>query len=112
MNITVREIGTVSIISVTGRLDNKLSGKVEPAVKEILDKGINRIIINLATTTYINSTGLRVLLMAQHETASRNGNLLICHPNKNLSEILEDTGESALLTVFQTEREALAAIRS
>jgi len=111
MNIKIRESGEIRIIDFSGRLDTVTSPNAEAAVTGILDAGHKKIMINLAETEWVSSSGLWVLLLTAKKLAVANGRLNICQPNPVVSEILEISGFSTILNVCATEEEALAGLQ-
>ena len=111
MNVRIRESGEIKIIDFSGRLDTVTSPSAEVAVTGILEAGHNKILINLADTEWVSSSGLRVLLLTAKKLAVTHGRLKICQPNPVVNEILEISGFSTILNVCATEEEALAGLQ-
>lgn len=108
MDIKVRESGNFRILDLTGRLDTGTSPGAEASINQVLEGGHNRIVINLARTDYVSSSGLRVLLVTAKKISAASGSLKICQPNDVVKEILDISGFSTILDVFATEAEALS----
>jgi anti-sigma B factor antagonist len=107
MDIVSREMGDIMIISFIGRLDTATSSAAEAAIRELLVAGSNKIIINLADTEWVSSSGLRVFLVTAKKVSVVNGFLKLCQANDVVTEILEISGFSTILSVFASEEEAL-----
>lgn len=111
MEIRTRQNGDISIIDFTGKLETGTSPAAEAAINELLDSGSTRIIINLAETDYVSSSGLRVLLVTAKKISAVSGKLKICQPNEVVNEILDISGFSTILDVCSSESEALIALQ-
>ena len=69
-----------------------------------------RIIVNLAGLGYINSAGLRVLLVAAKRLNADGGRLLLAAPGDLVGRVLDVSGFSGMLETCATTEEALARI--
>lgn len=111
MDINVRESGEIRIVDFNGRLDTGTSPQAESAIAGLLDSGHAKIIINLAGTDYVSSSGLRVLLIAAKRVSAIKGKLKITQPNAVVKEILDISGFSTILDVKASEDEALSEMQ-
>jgi anti-sigma B factor antagonist len=111
MDIKIRESGYVRIVDLIGRLDTGTSPEAENAISKLLDAGNNKIVINLAGTDYVSSSGLRVLLVTAKKLSAMSGKLKICRPNAVVKEILDISGFSTILDVRSSEEEALSELQ-
>lgn len=97
MTITKTTDGGTLTVALRGRLDTGTAPELEQALDGALD-GVTKLIFDLAELEYLSSAGLRVLLSAQ-KRMNRQGTMLVRHPNAIITEILEVTGFSDILTV-------------
>jgi anti-sigma B factor antagonist len=110
MEIKIIENGDIRIVYFHGRLDTGTSSAGENAISELLRDGHNKIVINLAATEWVSSSGLRVFLVTAKKVSAMNGYLRICQPNEVVREILDISGFSTILNVLTTEEEALSEL--
>jgi anti-sigma B factor antagonist len=110
METRTRVFGEITIIDCVGRLDTGTSPVAESAINEVMEGGCSQLIINLAGTEYVSSSGLRVLLVTAKKISALKGKLKICAPNDVVREILDISGFSTILDVRNSEGEALAAM--
>ncbi len=111
MEINVRESGDIRILDIAGRMDTVTSPAAEAAINQVLEAGIKKVILNLAGTEYVSSSGLRVLLITAKKIAASGGGLKICQSNQVVREILDISGFSTFLDVRNTEEDALAEMQ-
>lgn len=76
-------------------------------VKNLMDEGEKKIIINLEKTDYLSSSGLRVFLGTAKKLTATGGAVKLCCPNDVVKEILEISGFTTILDVKVSEEEAL-----
>ena len=111
MEINEKELGDVRILAIAGRMDTSTSPVAEAAINRLLDAGVRKMVLNLAGTEYVSSSGLRVLLIAAKKLAATGGKLRLCQTNSVVREILDISGFSTFLDIRETEKEALAEMQ-
>lgn len=86
-----------TVLSLTGRLDTATAPQFDKFVGENT-AGVTKLAIDFKELEYISSAGLRVLLKAQ-KTMNAQGTMTVRNINSTISEILEVTGFSDILTI-------------
>jgi len=79
-------------IHLAGEVDLAAAPRVEAAIAEALAGDTADIIIDLDGVTFLDSTGLRVLVAAQANCAGEGRSLTLVNPSVSVSRILEITG--------------------
>lgn len=97
MDITKKQDGARTELSVAGRVDTITAPKLDAAIREILPE-TGTLILDLRNLAYISSAGLRVLLAAQKAMNER-GSMIVQNANDTVSEIFDVTGFSDILTI-------------
>jgi anti-sigma B factor antagonist len=110
LSIRVDTIDTTTVLRVSGTLDIATAPGFGIRVAELIRRGENDIVIDLSDVTFLDSTGLSVLLnINRRATRARLGSALICPDGRARVPIriarLEDT-----LRVRDTETEALRCV--
>jgi anti-sigma B factor antagonist len=108
MEIKTRETAGIIIFDLIGRLDTGTSPEAEAKINSMVEAGNKNIVINLAETEYLSSSGLRVLLITAKKISALKGILKLCQPNEVVREILDISGFSTVLDVRNSEKEALS----
>jgi anti-sigma B factor antagonist len=72
-------------------------------------KNQNKILLNLADVTYIDSSGIGELVSAFTTVTNTGGQLKLLHLNKRVKDLLQIT---KLYTVFEVKEDEADAIRS
>ncbi len=110
MQTANRQVGDVSIVDVSGRItlgeDNLMLREV---VRELVEKGNNRILLNLHEVGYIDSSGLGELVKTYTTVRNQGGQLKLLNPSKRVSDLLQMT---KLAKVFEIEDDEASAIQS
>jgi anti-sigma B factor antagonist len=112
MKIETRTIGEVKIIDCTGKIKlGEGTINIRNAVRDSLQRGSRKIVINLSNVDYIDSSGVGELVSAYTSAANSGAQLALLGLTKKIREMLAIT---KLLTVFETfeyEEAALARLR-
>jgi anti-anti-sigma factor len=90
-------------------IDTVTATDVEAALTQLLADGVNKMLLNFERLSYINSIGLRVILVVAKQIRRNEGKLRICSLNDRVREVFDITGFSSILTVVDSEPEALEA---
>jgi anti-sigma B factor antagonist len=108
MEVTVKEVNEVSVLSFEGNLDTNTAPQAQELIDQLIDGGSSRILINFDALNYISSAGLRVLLATAKKLKATSGDLKICGLNQTVQEVFDISGFSSILSVVATEEDALA----
>ena len=107
---TCREINDVAIIDFSGKITlGEGSSTLRRTIKELIDKGHRKIVLNLYDVDYIDSSGIGELVSGFTAVKSRNGNLKLLHLTKKVRDLLQIT---KLFTVFDVYTDEGTAVRS
>lgn len=110
MRLTTREVNGVTILDLGDRITlGEESRRLRDAVREIIAKGSNKIIVNLADVNYIDSSGLGELVSAFTAVKKAGGELKLLNVTKKISDLLVIT---KLVTVFDASDNETAAVSS
>jgi anti-sigma B factor antagonist len=96
----------ITVITPQGRLDAAGAPPLEAELKQHIDAGEVRLLVNLEGTRYISSNGLRTLLAAQKQAKVRGGALKLCCLSPRLVEIFEMSGFDRVFEIFQNREQA------
>jgi anti-sigma B factor antagonist len=110
MQMAERQVGTVTILDLAGRLT--LDDGVEvlkDKVHSLIGEGRNRVILNLALLSYMDSSGLGQLVSCHNSLAKTTGGLTLLRLTKRNVDLLSIT---RLATVFKTTDSEDDALRS
>ena len=85
-----REIGGVTIIDMIGRITlGEGSTLLRDLVRQNLETGHKKIVLNMAGINYIDSSGLGELVSSYRMVKSQDGELKLMHLNKKVSDLLQ-----------------------
>ncbi len=86
-------------LCVSGELDLATTPQLEQQASTLLADGARSIVIDLANLNFIDSTGLRLLLLLSRQAADDGWAMLITGPSEQVQTILKITGTAAELPI-------------
>ena len=110
MEITTRAQRDVTIVGLAGHLDSNTSPQAQQALDAILAGGGRKVVIDFTALDYISSAGLRVLLGTAKRLKQEGGALRLFGLNETVQEVFEISGFATILTVVDTEANALKGL--
>jgi anti-sigma B factor antagonist len=107
---TTLENGTIGVIEAKGSLvGGDETDELRRYVADFLQRGVNKLIIDLSKVTYLNSTAIGVLVSAHTSYLRNKGHVKLCGINKNINNIFVITKLTLVLDVAETREEAIKA---
>src|SRR5436190_23288920 len=91
-----------------GRLDAATSEQADTALKQVLDRGVTRLVLDLSAVNYISSSGLRTVLVAAKRTKAGGGETRIAGAEANVREVFDLSGLSQFIVLHSDVKSALA----
>jgi anti-sigma B factor antagonist len=104
----VRTVDGAVVVSLVGELDLYNAHAVRDRLAAATSDGSERLVVDLSGVTFIDSTGLGVLLEARSRLANRRGFLVVA-PGMEARRALEISGLDRHFGVHETLDSALAA---
>jgi anti-sigma B factor antagonist len=110
LNIATKQAGDVSVVALKGRIVlGEGSSALRERVKNRVEDGKKKIVLNMANVTYIDSAGLGALVAA-HVSAKKDGAvLLLSDLGTKFHEVMQVTRLLTVFNVFSTESEAVSS---
>ena len=113
MKIKVREVGEVAVFDVSGRvMGGPDADSFQNLIKETVDKGNKKILVNLGKVNWINSTGLGILIAGYTSVRNVEGDFKLVNVSDRIESILMVTKLAGIFESFDDEAEALASFQS
>lgn len=99
MNLETSLLGDkVTVLICDGRLNMITSPLVRAAIQESVNHGRPRIVVDLAATSFIDSSGLGSLVAGLRQTRQAGGDLRIAAPTEQVMTVLTLTNLDKVLT--------------
>ena len=108
LNINERQVGNVTVLDMNGNLRiGEGSAVLHKAIRRLLEKGHNRILLNLESVAYIDSSGLGELVAAHVALSKSGGHIKLLHLTKRVRELMMITKLLTVFDAYEDEAEAL-----
>ncbi|HUL33510.1 MAG TPA: STAS domain-containing protein [Candidatus Eisenbacteria bacterium] len=107
---TTREFSGIAIVDLSGRISlGDGSALLRKTVRDLLEEGKTRIVLNLGDVNYIDSSGIGELVSGFTAVRNRGGELKLLNLTKKVNDLLQLT---KLFTVFEVYNEESTAVGS
>ncbi len=105
-----RQVDGVTVVDLAGRITlGEGSVMLRDTVRDLLNRGQKKILLNLGDVSYIDSSGIGELVSAFTTVTNQGGQLKLLNLTKKVHDLLQIT---KLYTVFEVHNEETGAIRS
>jgi anti-sigma B factor antagonist len=85
------------VVALEGEMDLANADALGAALTAVLDTRPARVIVDLANLSFLDSSGIRCLLIASDQAAAIGAKLFVTRPTGSIRRVLEVTGTDALL---------------
>jgi anti-anti-sigma factor len=109
VEISHEQNGTVTIVTVIGRLDGATVPQVAAYLDARLGKRPAHLVVSLAGTSYIGSAGLRVLLSTTKAVRRHGGDLRVAAARQNVKRVFEISGFTDVIQFYPDVAAAVAS---
>ena len=106
MDTSIRNFGTTRIVDIDGEIDLGSSVSLRRILFESL-QGVDRLAINLARTSYIDSSGIATLIEALKEAQRGRKEFVLFALSAAAQDVLMLTHVTKIFRIFANEAEAL-----
>ena len=108
MNISTHtaEIEVV-LLEIEGGIDAYTAYELHETLEGILAQGHKRLVLDVSKMSFISSSGLRAILVAQREVGQRGGEVRACGLDAQILAVFEAIGLDECLKLSDTRQEAM-----
>lgn len=110
MDLESRRIKGVDIVKLPEKLMMANAADARALIKEIIGKGSGKLIIDLADTEFMDSSGLAVLVSSLQAARKKDGDVCLLHMGSTVRALIELTRLHTVFQIFDNEEAALNAL--
>ncbi|MBN1252917.1 MAG: STAS domain-containing protein [Bacteroidales bacterium] len=99
MEILESTEGNIQIVKLEGRLDAPNTEKADDFFSKKIVATQENIVVDCKNLDYINSSGLRILIMGLKNMNKKNLKLILCNLQKNIKDVFHFSGFTNLFNV-------------
>ena len=111
MNLEHRTQEGIDIVKLPERLVMADAAEARAALKEVIAQGGGRLIIDLAETAFVDSSGLAVLVSSLQAARKKEGDVYLVNMGNTVRALFELTRLHTAFQIFDDEAAALRALR-
>jgi stage II sporulation protein AA (anti-sigma F factor antagonist) len=94
-------------VRLTGELDHHTSMHLRDRINSLMDKfEIKNIIFNFRNLSFMDSSGIGVILGRYHQVKQKKGILVVCELNSMIEKIIQLSGLYKILVITKDEEQA------
>jgi anti-sigma B factor antagonist len=101
---------TTHVVSLRGEIDALTAPRLGSRLFGLADEGIRGVVVDLSEVTFIDSTGIGVLLNALNHFTSRHAQMVLVCPTARVMRPFEITGLTNVLSVYESREQALGCL--
>ena len=112
MQTNARHVGDIVVLEISGRITlGEGNVMLREIVRELLDKGNKKIVLDLDEVQYVDSSGIGELVKTHTTVRNQGGQLRLINLNKRVNDLLQMTRLSAVFDIERDEASAVASLR-
>lgn len=99
--------GTAVVARIQGEMDLRTADDLRAALDQEIDRGCPHLVLNLKRVSFIDSSGLGVILGRYRRLRSLGGKLTLVGPSPHLKPVLDLSGILGIMDVADDEAEVV-----
>lgn len=109
LEVAVRFLPGVAVVDLVGEINASGEAALNAAYAEAAGVGPQPVLLNFAKVTYMNSTGIALIVGLLAQARKTNRRLLVCGLSEHYREIFQITRLSDFMSIFPDEVSATSA---
>jgi anti-sigma B factor antagonist len=101
---------SIPVVYISGDLDAVSAPELRRTLWDMLLTGSSTILLQIEALTYVDSSGLGVLVAALRKSNEDLGTIALACPQANVTRVIRITGLDKLFSVYESEQQALEAL--
>jgi anti-sigma B factor antagonist len=108
LRVDVEDRDDHALVALAGEIDAGTATEVEDAVSGALANRHTRVMLDLSHVTFIDSSGLGVLVSSHRKAESSGARLVVVHPSARTRQLMRLLGLDQLLFLYDSREQALS----
>ena len=110
-SVRSRKEGNIGVLETDGYINGAQAEPVSESAEALIQEGAKSLVLNLAKSPIANSTGLSILIEAIEKVRNQGGDVAFCCVVPGLLKSLQIVGLLRRAKIYDTEAEALDALK-
>lgn len=108
LNIQTRQEGSASIVTIQGKVNFEVTAQLRDVIRDtVAQEQPKLLVINLEGVSFIDSSGLGLLVAARNSVDKNSGKLHLCSLPAQVKKTFDQTNLTNYFSIFATEQDAL-----
>jgi anti-sigma B factor antagonist len=113
LEIYTEQVGpATAVVGLRGEVDLYTCPELKQELLQVITDGAILVVVDLTETTFIDSTGLGVLIRGVERARTEGGQLAVVCSDPNMTKVFEVTGLNRVFPIYPSREEALAQVPS
>ncbi len=108
LELVTRQEGDATVVSATGEVDVFTAPSLDERLSSLQEAGTHRIVVDLSAVSFLDSTGLGVLVKGLKRARESGGWIRLVVTTDRIRKIFAITGLDAAMPIFDTTSAAAA----
>ena len=100
----------LGVVALSGEVDIYTAPRFKECMVQLLDGGVEKLVVDLSAVTFIDSTALGVLIGGVRRVHGAGGAMTIVVTSRPVERVLSITGLDRVFSMHETRDEAIAAL--
>lgn len=109
MTLSEEKSGKVLVLAMSGKVDMEGANMLMERITKVIDAGERYILLDFTQVAYLNSSGMRALILLAKQLASSGGKLILAGVSDPIQKVLKISGLASTFTLQPTMAEALGS---
>ena len=109
LDLSIDRDGPCAVVSVGGEIDPGTANELSEAALEAIQEIGPTLVLDLSGVTFMDSTGLKVLLSVHQRAQLAGGRLVLAAPPRPVQRVVSITGLDEVFEIRDTVADAVAA---
>ena len=111
MTFSEEKTDGVLVLGVSGKIHTEASEELLEKLNTLIDQGERHFLLDFSGVGYINSSGLRVLLMVAKKLNGLRGKMVLARATEWIQQVLRVSGCSSVIGIYPLKEEALQVFK-
>lgn len=97
LELAVEMVGDLGVIRVDGEVDHATAAQLQTCAETVLEDGARNLVLDLAQVSFMDSSGLKVIIRVRNRANERGGTMAVRHASDIVGRVMDVTGLGPLL---------------
>ena len=112
LETSIKEIESLKVLGLVGEIDVYTAPAFRSAVVNLLDSGVENLVIDMSGVHYMDSSGFGILLSATKRLKPEGGNVYLLHCSSAIERVLRITKLDTVFGIHNNIQDVLTAMKS